>query len=97
MRLMNVRNVNDALARGLALVHRDAVLEPSRNGAVLRLPSPVTTVYERPCERVLFDPVRDANPFFHIVEAVWMIAGRDDLKCLTPYVGRMADYRTTAG
>jgi hypothetical protein len=94
---ITARNVNDALPQGVALLRRQGVREDSRNGPVLRAPCPVTTVYERPCERVLFDPVRDANPFMHLVEALWMIAGRDDLKQLTPYVKRMADFSDDGG
>jgi thymidylate synthase len=47
---------------------------------------PVTTMYVRPQERVLFDPVRDANPFFHLFESLWMLAGRDDATFLDQFV-----------
>jgi thymidylate synthase len=50
----------------------------SRNGKVLRIPGPVATTYRSPKERMLLDPRRDANPFFHIFEGVWMLAGRND-------------------
>jgi len=46
----------------------------------------VSTVYSRPVERVLFDPVRDANPIFHHMEALWMLAGRDDATWLDQFV-----------
>ena len=92
MRIIEARNVNDALPQGLTLLHNRGEVENTRNGPVLRIPEPVATVLTHPCERVLFAPWRDANPFFHLVEAVWMLAGRNDLKQLTPYVKRMAEY-----
>lgn len=79
MHVIKARNVNDALAKGLEHLLRYGVEEPSRNGPVLVAPTPVTTVYERPWERVLFSPLRDANPFFHLMEALWMLAGKNDL------------------
>ena len=60
--------------------------ESSRAGDVIVSPTPVTTVYHRPIERVLFDQRRDANPFFHLIEAVWMLAGRRDATFLDRYV-----------
>lgn len=68
------------------------VKQPSRNGDVLRLRSPVCITYERPIERVLFDSTRDTNPFFHLYESLWMLAGREDLAPLTYFVPRMADF-----
>jgi hypothetical protein len=91
VRVINARNVNDALAQGLRLL-RDAPIRESRNGPVRVSPCPVTTVYERPWERVLVNPVRDANPFFHLVEAMWMLGGRSDVKTVATYVSRMKTY-----
>jgi len=97
MHTIHARNVNDALHAGLMLVHSHGIPETSRNGPVLRVPEPVATVYARPCERVLIQPWRDANPFFHLVEAFWMLAGRDDLRQLTPYVSRMREFSDDGG
>jgi hypothetical protein len=41
---------------------------------------------------VLFDPVRDANPFFHLFEAMWILAGRSDVRTLSWFNSRMKDY-----
>lgn len=64
----------------------------SRNGPVLQLEGPTILCYEHPWERVMFWPERDANPFFHMFEAMWMLAGRDDVASLAKYVPRMAEY-----
>ena len=97
MRLITARNVNDALPQGLALLRATGIREDSRDGPVLRCPKPVTTVYSHPGEHVLFAPWRDANPFFMHTEALWFLAGRDDLDKLTPYVKRMALYSDDGG
>lgn len=80
------RNVRDALPKGLEFLLREGVREESRAGPVLVSPVPVSTVYTHPCERVLLSPVRDANPFFHLAEALWMLAGRRDTAFLDNFV-----------
>lgn len=86
MFVISARNVNDAYPKGLRLLLSDAVLEPSRAGDVWVCPRPVTTVYTHPRERVLFDEKRDANPFFHLFEALWMLGGRQDAIWLDRFV-----------
>lgn len=97
MILLDPRNVNYALSMGVDLIHRVGVKEKSRNGDVLRLQGVVATEFAKPMERVLFHGWRDANPFFHLIEAMWMLAGRNDLKQLTPYVKRMELFSDDGG
>jgi hypothetical protein len=92
MHVIRARNVHAALPLGLAYLRETGIPMPSRAGNVIAAPGPVTTVYERPTERVLFWPERDANPFFHLFEALWMLAGRKDLAFLTPFVKRMKNF-----
>jgi thymidylate synthase len=66
--------------------------EYSRNGPVVSINVPVCVTYERPTERVLFHPGRDCNPFFHIVESMWMLAGMNNLGPLVHYVSNFGDY-----
>lgn len=86
MRVIQSRNVNAAYAQGLELLRREGVREESRAGPVLVMPCPVTTVYERPTERVLLCPRRDANPFFHVFESLHMLSGRNDARWLDRFV-----------
>jgi hypothetical protein len=58
----------------------------------MEFPTPVTTVYKNPTERVLFEELRDANPFFHLFEAIWMLAGRNDVDFVAEFVPRMREY-----
>ena len=61
------------------------VRKPSRVGDVLMIEEPVTITYSHPRERVLFNAARDANPFFHLYESLWMLAGRRDIAPLAYY------------
>ncbi len=72
---LRVRNVNEALPLGLQMLQSWGKPAESRGLHTLRVPGPVSTIYEQPTERVLFDRIRDANPFFHLMESLWIIAG----------------------
>lgn len=80
------RNVAEALPKGIKLLREVGLEEDSRAGRVLVAPCPVMTVYDCPTERVLFSAKRDANPFFHLAEALWMLNGRNDAKFLNRFV-----------
>lgn len=86
------RNVNDALGHGLRLLERRHEAEPSRNGPVLVYPGPVMTQYDRPRERVLFSPKRNPNPFFHLMESLWMLGGRNDIAFPSYFNSQMKAY-----
>ena len=86
------RNVNHALSEGLWYLSTVGVRETSRNGPVIVAPGPVVTEYQKPCERVLFNTARNANPFFHLMESLWMLAGRDDLDWPARFNSRFSEY-----
>jgi hypothetical protein len=86
MIVIHARNVGEAYWHGMRLLREKGERQTSRAGDVLVSPVPVTTVYRCPTERVLRDPQRDANPFFHLAEALWMLAGREDAAYLNHYV-----------
>ena len=94
MKVIRARNVNDALLLGIDLFNDDTSyrVQESRNGTTYEALEPVTTVYSKPCERVCLLKPRDANPFFHYIESLWMLAGRKDLKPLTYFVKSMEDF-----
>ena len=72
---LTVDNVNEALPLGLQLVRDRGVPVVSRGIETLEVPGPVMTIYRTPMRRVLFDEQRDANPFFHLIESLWILAG----------------------
>lgn len=92
MHVINARDVNEALPRALAYLRDHGTLETTRNGPALVAPGPVATVYRDPRRRVLFDAERDANPFFHLFESLWILEGRNDVRFLSWFNSRIADY-----
>ena len=89
---MVVRNVNHAYWNIWWQFKVNGVRRESRNGPVVRLPGPFMTAYQNPRERVLFDAERDANPVFHLMECIWMMAGSMDVKWLSQFNARMVEY-----
>jgi len=92
MYVINAENVNDAMGQGLKLIRAEGVALNSRNGMTLELPAPVATVYKNPGQRVLISAARDANPFFHLMESLWILAGRVDVKFLHEFNKNMVNF-----
>lgn len=91
---IGVRNVNHAyyLLAGM-LQNKDNWIEVSPRGMkTLEWRGPFITEYYKPNEYVLFDPVRDANPFFHFMESIWILAGNADVKTLAKYNSQMVQF-----
>lgn len=88
-------NVPEAYAEAIWKMRRWGEEEESRNGPVLTSPDPVELLIVRPTERVLFDPVRDANPFFHVMEFVWMMAGSNNVKWIEQFNSGFRNYADT--
>lgn len=85
IRCIHERNVNSAFANAMRWLLHSGDSSGSRAGAVLVSPGPVITSYAAPTERVLFSPMRDANPFFHLFESLWMLAGSNDVAWPTQF------------
>lgn len=92
MHVLNVRNVHEALPRGVDYLKHAGHRRSSRNGDVLLSTVPVATVYDRPVERVVWWPERDYNVFFNIYESLWMLMGRNDVAPLKRYVKNFDRY-----
>lgn len=89
---IKARNVNPAFAFALQGIAERHEIRNSRAGPIIACPGPVMIEYDRPCERVLFSPKRNANPVFHLLESLWMLAGRNDLKFPATIVKRMTEF-----
>ena len=89
---IHAQSVSHGLYEALWIIKAAGVEESSRNGSVLVFPTPVTTTYHNPGNRVLFSPMRNANPFFHLMEALWMLAGRNDLAYPEYFNKRFKEY-----
>jgi len=92
MHSLVARNVNDAYFEGMWYMYLMGKEQSSRGGDVRTVPHPVVTQYEKPWERVLFNGPRRPNPFFHLMESMWMLAGRQNVSWLLKYNSRMQDF-----
>lgn len=92
MEIIRVRNVNHALSKGIELLKENGVKVSPRGISTLEFPGPVATIYTRPTERVLFDPLRDANPFFHFMESLWILAGRNDVDWISQFSSNIGTF-----
>ena len=79
-------NPDEALRHGLTVLDKYGVSRESRDGPVRVLMHPLTTINLRPSQRVIVHPLRDANPFFHLFESMWMLAGENNARFLDRYV-----------
>ena len=84
-------NVNDWYTSALYTL-RDGEIEKTRNGHVRTLQSPQLFTVQNPRERVLFHPKRNANPYLHVMETVWMFAGSNEVDFLLPFSKQMGEY-----
>lgn len=69
----------------------------SRNGPIIEFPYPVMTTFRYPLKKVSMCPVRDANPFFHLFEAMWMLEGRNDVVFPAHFAGNIKNYAEPSG
>lgn len=86
------QNVNWALPKGIKYLLTAGKPQPTRGGPCLVAPVPVCTTYTQPWQRVLFSNVRDANPFFHFMESLWMLAGRNDVAWPAKFASNMKNF-----
>lgn len=84
--------VDTALQKGLWLLYSQGLDKGSRNGPVRVAPCPVATVYHAPMRRVLHAPARRPNPFLHLFEAFWVLAGRKDVAFLSYFADNFKNY-----
>lgn len=92
MRIVMARNVNSAYQKLMDLVRVEGNLQDTRNGPAMVLPFPLLLGVRVPQERVLFDAPRNANPFFHLMEALWMLAGRRDVEFIQQFNSNIAGF-----
>ena len=92
MRVFRAKNSNDMACEVYSALHHEGIESSSRNGNVLKFNDPVTLCYSEHWNRGNHTLGRDANPFFHVAEAMWMLAGRRDLAFLEMFNKGMAQY-----
>lgn len=86
MHVIRADNIRDAFYYALQRVLDYGESEDTRIGKAFVIPEPIAIQYLNPKQHVLLDKWRDANPFFHLMEAMWMLAGREDSAFLDNYI-----------
>lgn len=92
MNVIYANNVPQAYTEAIIKLRIWGEEEESRNGPVITSQDPVLLQIQRPTERVLFDKVRNANPFFHVMEFVWMMSGSNNVKWIEQFNKKFRDY-----
>lgn len=94
MNVFNFYDIDDAFTTLVGNFQKGegVTKKESRNGPVLQYQMPVLILYRNPRFRVLLNSARDANPFFHLYESVWMLAGKNEVDKLAYYVPRMKTF-----
>lgn len=92
MRVFNARGTNDLAYQVYPALIKGGVLGKSRNGNVLMFPEPVTLTRTHPWEYVNFCPVRDANPVFHLMEALAILGDFNDVTWLSQFNSNIENY-----
>jgi thymidylate synthase len=88
---IRARNTNDLMLQ--VYPHLAAAPEQSsRNGPVRRIMEPVSILLTHPWERVNFHPVRDANPYFHLMEGLAMLAAFNNVPFLAHFAKSFAQF-----
>lgn len=82
MHLFEPKNADEGLKSVLLALKTEGVPRASRVGSVLEFNSPSMVTWKYGASPILRSRSRDANPFFHMFEALWMLAGRSDLQSL---------------
>lgn len=93
----HVRDIPEMFTEMMWTMRICGVKEDSRNGEVLALDEPLLISVEQPWDRVLVEPTRNCNPFFHVAEAVWMLAGEQSVGWISHFNKRFVEYADYGG
>lgn len=85
-------DVNDAYPAMQEVVKMFGIDEDTRNGVATVMQQPVVLTHYAPWRRVLFDSQRDANPFFHYMESIWMLSGSENVDFVAHWAKNMRSY-----
>lgn len=97
MESLRVSNVNQALTTVWTMMKSEQMEDEwrdisPRGNRTREFMCPVSTVYLNPTERVLFNPIRDANPFFHLFESIWILGGQRDVRTLSYFNSKISQF-----
>lgn len=90
--IITCTNVNNALPQGISMLKHFGRRARPRGMEVLEMDMPIMTKYLRPEQCVLIDDTRLCNPFFHLIEALWILNGRSNVSTLEFYNSKIGLY-----
>jgi thymidylate synthase len=91
---MNITVPSADAALHLALEHIEkwGTHRTSRGKVTKEVRGPSITTYTHPRHRVVFSPVRNANPFFHLIDAIWLLSGSNRVELPCAFLPSLAQY-----
>lgn len=92
-----VGSINQMYPEMMMTMRMQGVRHASQRGTVLSLEHPLLVSVQNPTQRVLLDKTRLCNPFFHVAEAVWMMAGLKSTKWLSHFNKGITEYADDDG
>lgn len=92
MLIVDALNVEDAYGKLCRISMSKGRRANSRNGPVVSVEGPTILKMKNPNDRVLYDVQRNANPFFHLFESLWMLAGSNEVKFVQQFNSQIGAY-----
>lgn len=92
MLIVDALNVEDAYGKLCRISMSKGRRADSRNGPVVSVEGPTILKMKNPNDRVLYDVQRNANPFFHLFESLWMLAGSNEVKFVQQFNSQIGAY-----
>lgn len=89
---MMERSADDMFYSALQMLKNKGKLHDTRNGKALSIEHPIIFGLSNPLKRVVFSPARKANPYFHVMETVWMFSGTKKVGWLYEFNKNIASY-----
>lgn len=94
---IQVYALDDMWSRLCRLMRDKGVPVETRNGKAIEMPGQTLITVEKPRERVLFDKDRNCNHVFHLMESIWMLAGRNDTAFPAQFNSNISNYSDDGG
>lgn len=89
---IRANDTNELMPLVTQLLREHGIESQSRNGPVLKFNEPVSIFLSRPWQRVNFSPSRNANPFFHVIESMAMLAPLNSVALMSYFAQNMRSF-----
>ena len=92
MKTFEANGTNDLMRPVYRHLSQNGLACDSRNGPVIRCVGPVALVHKKPNQHINFCPIRNANPVFHLMEALAILAGYNNVAWLSQFNSNMKNF-----